>query len=584
MLNFVVGSKIPTYDGHRESTFGMIHPIRPFYSLLIRVNPENPQSTTDYQCDLCEGALPSATNDGKTYTFSVRKDVEFHDGTPLTAHDIKATFDKIIFPPEGVISSRKPQFSMVESIEAPDDHTVVFNLRYPSGAFIPAIAAPFNFVFAKKDLEREDPEGQDPLYGMKWHQTNINGTGAFRFVQHQPGAFVEGGPATTATTTTGSPTSTGSRRSRRRRRRSGSTPSGGDRAAIEFRGFAPKQRDDLVAALGDRITVQESDWNCQLLISINHKKPPFDDVRVRQALMHAVDRWSASDSLSKIAIVKTVAGIVFPSHGLAIDDATLKTYAGFWPDIDEARAEAKRLLKEAGAENLTFDLHNRTVDMPYRILGTWLIGEWKKIGVNVTQAGVATSEWYATHRAGTHDLGIDANCQSVINPVADVGKYTSRSGNPANYSHYEDPALDEMHDRLLRSGDPAEQAEIMRAFEKRVLNDEAHYGMTLWWEQDQSAPFLREGVEDRTQPLPEPASGSGLDRQGLTVRSVDRPPGGCSSVPGRSVGGSRPAVMRRAGIGPRGRGPPPRRAHGGPERGPTQTGIAHLGETTCRST
>ena len=480
VLNFVVGSKIPTYDGHRESTFGMIHPIRPFYSLLIRVNPENPQSTTDYLCDLCEGALPSPTNDGKTYTFAIRKGIQFHDGTPLTAHDIKATYDKIIFPPEGIISSRRPQYSMVESVEVPDDHTVVFNLKYPSGAFIPALASPFNFVFAKKDLEREDPEGKDPMYGMKWHQTNINGTGAFKFVQHQPGAFVEGARYD-GYHHEGKPHLDGFKAISAPKTAVRINAIRGDQAAIEFRGFAPKQRDDLVAALGDQITVQESDWNCQLLISINHTKPPFDDVRVRQALMHAVDRWSASESLSKIAIVKTVAGIVFPSHGLAIDNDTLKTYVGFWPDIDAAREEAKRLLKEAGAEGLTFDLHNRTVDMPYRILGTWLIGEWKKIGVEVTQAGVATSEWYAKHRAGSHDLGIDANCQSVINPVADVGKYTSRSANPANYSHYEDAELDAMHDQLLRAGDPAEQARIMRAFEKRVLNDQAHYGMTLWW-------------------------------------------------------------------------------------------------------
>ena len=46
VLNIVVGSKIPSYDGHRETTFGMIHPIRPFYSLLIRVNPDNPQSVS----------------------------------------------------------------------------------------------------------------------------------------------------------------------------------------------------------------------------------------------------------------------------------------------------------------------------------------------------------------------------------------------------------------------------------------------------------------------------------------------------------------------------------------------------------
>ena len=480
VLNFVVGSRIPTFDGHRESTFGMIHPIRPFYSLLIRVNPDNPQSTTDYQCDLCEGALPSPTNDGKTYTFAIRKDVKFHDGTPLTAHDIKATYDKIVFPAEGVISHRKPQYRMVESVEAPADYTVVFNLKFPTGAFIPALASPFNFVFAKKDLEREDPEGQDPLYGMKWHQTNVNGTGAFKFVQHQPGAFVEGGRYD-GYHHEGKPYLDGFKAIAAPKTAVRINAIRGDQAGIEFRGFAPKQRDDLVAALGDQITVQESDWNCQLLISINHKKPPFDDVRVRQALMHAVDRWSASEALSKIAIVKAVGGIVFPSHELAIDDETLKTYVGYWPDIDKARDEARGLLEEAGAANLTFDLHNRTVDMPYRILGTWLIGEWKKIGVNVTQAGVATSEWYAKHRAGDHQLGIDANCQSVINPVADVGQYTSRSINPANYSHYEDPALDEMHDRLMRSGDPAEQSEIMRAYEKRILNDEVRYGMTLWW-------------------------------------------------------------------------------------------------------
>ena len=59
ILNFVVGSKIPSYDGHQETTFGMIHPIRPFYSLLIRVNPDNPADPADFKCDLCEGDVPA---------------------------------------------------------------------------------------------------------------------------------------------------------------------------------------------------------------------------------------------------------------------------------------------------------------------------------------------------------------------------------------------------------------------------------------------------------------------------------------------------------------------------------------------
>ncbi|MFQ5757895.1 MAG: ABC transporter substrate-binding protein, partial [Acidiferrobacterales bacterium] len=95
ILNFVVGSKIPSYDGHRETTFGVIHPLAPFYSVLIRVNPENPQSATDFVCDLCKGKVRAPTEGGTKYTFKIKKGVKFHDGTPLTAADIKATFDKI---------------------------------------------------------------------------------------------------------------------------------------------------------------------------------------------------------------------------------------------------------------------------------------------------------------------------------------------------------------------------------------------------------------------------------------------------------------------------------------------------------
>src|SRR5204862_5462975 len=74
----------PTFDGHRETTFATMHSVAPFYSVLIRVDPENPSSTTDFVCDLCT-EMPKPTDDGKTYTFKIRKGVKFHDGTPLTA-------------------------------------------------------------------------------------------------------------------------------------------------------------------------------------------------------------------------------------------------------------------------------------------------------------------------------------------------------------------------------------------------------------------------------------------------------------------------------------------------------------------
>src|SRR2546426_6317294 len=74
----------PSFDGHQEGTFAMLHATAPFYSTLIRINPENPSSTTDFVCDLCT-EMPQPTGEGDTYIFKIRQGVKFHDGTPLTA-------------------------------------------------------------------------------------------------------------------------------------------------------------------------------------------------------------------------------------------------------------------------------------------------------------------------------------------------------------------------------------------------------------------------------------------------------------------------------------------------------------------
>src|ERR1700688_3526851 len=139
----------------------------------------------------------------------------------------------------------------------------------------------------------------------------------------------------------------------------------------------------------------------------NHQKKPFDDVRVRRALALAVDQWHGAPALSKIANVKTVGGIVFPGSPLAATKAELEKMAGFWPDIEKSRAEARRLLKEAGAENLTFELLNRNVDQPYKFVGIYLIDQWTKIGVHATQKVVPTGPWFALMRAGDFDVVLE---------------------------------------------------------------------------------------------------------------------------------------------------------------------------------
>ena len=137
----------PSFDGHRENTFATIHAVAPFYSVLIRVNPENPASTTDFVCDVCT-AIPEPADGGRTYAFTIRDDVRFQDGSVLTAYDVAASWNKIVAPPEGVISARRGYYSMIDKVEAADPKTVVFRLKFATAAFLPALADPISAASA----------------------------------------------------------------------------------------------------------------------------------------------------------------------------------------------------------------------------------------------------------------------------------------------------------------------------------------------------------------------------------------------------------------------------------------------------
>jgi peptide/nickel transport system substrate-binding protein len=470
VLKFVVPAEPPSFDGHRETTFALIHPIAPFYSLLIRVDPTVPYKSGNFVCDLCT-EMPQATDGGKTYTFKLRQGVKFADGSPLTAQDVIATYKKIIFPPEGVASARKAFYVMVDSVNAPDDHTVVFKLKYPSGAFIPALANPYNFIYSKAKLDQD----------MHWYEKNVMGSGPFIFESRQAGANIKG-KRNPNFYLKGKPYLDGFEAIFADKQSLRVQAIQGDRAAIEFRGFPPKSRDDLVKALGKNITVQESNWNCVLLATPNQGRKPFDDVRVRRALTLAVDRWAGSKYLSQIAIVKAVGGVAFPGHELAASDDELKQIAGYWPDINKSRAEAKRLLKEAGAENLKFTLYNRGVDQPYKFVGTWLIDQWKQIGLTVDQKVEPTGPFYANLRSKKDfDVTLDFNCQAVVNPLLDVAKFVSDDKTGNQYGGYKDREVDKLFDAMNQSGDVKEQRALMRQFEKRILDEQAHMMITLWW-------------------------------------------------------------------------------------------------------
>jgi peptide/nickel transport system substrate-binding protein len=457
----------PSFDAHRETTFATIHSAAPFYSVLIRVDPDNPSLSTDFVCDLCT-QMPQPTDDGKTYAFKIRDGVKFHDGTPLTAADVAASWEEIIHPPEGVLSPRESWYEMVDTVTAPDPTTVVFRLKFATAAFLPALANPYSWIY-KKEILANDP---------RWYEKNIMGSGPFKFAGYETGQSIRG-VKNPDYYHKGLPYLDGFTGIYAEKQAVRVDAIRSDRAAIEFRGFPPSIRDELVNALDGKITVQTSDWNCGSFIEPNHKKKPFDDARVRRALTLAIDRWHGAPQLAKIANVHTVGGIVFPSSPLAADKEELQDIAGFWPDVEKSRAEAKRLLKDAGAEGLTFELLNRNIDQPYKYNGTWVIDEWSKIGLHVTQRVVPTGPWFEAMRNGNFDVVLAGNCQDVVNPLIDVQRYLPNYA--ANYGQFEDLQELALYDKMLHETDFTKQRLLMRQFEKRVLDDQAHEIFLLWW-------------------------------------------------------------------------------------------------------
>jgi peptide/nickel transport system substrate-binding protein len=214
-------------------------------------------------------------------------------------------------------------------------------------------ASPFNCVYSAKKL-KENP---------RYPETEVMGTGAFKFVEYVKGShwravrfdqyfrqdrpYLDGFKIFFV--------------------RSNTVVNGlrGGQYDAEFRGRTPQERDQLVSVMKDQVSVQEGPWVTNILLTFNVEHKPLDDVRVRQALTLAIDRWGGSESLGKISLIKGVGGVFRPGAPWGLPAAELEKLPGFDRDIEKSRAEARRLLKEAGVTNLKLKFINRTIDQPF---------------------------------------------------------------------------------------------------------------------------------------------------------------------------------------------------------------------------
>jgi peptide/nickel transport system substrate-binding protein len=463
-LEFAVTVEPASYDCHSNTSFAFLHPVAPHYSTLLKFDAANyPQIVGD----LADSWTVSP--DRLTYTFKLRPNVLFHDGSKLTSADVKASYDRITHPPQGVVSARQVDYAAISSIDTPDPLTIVFHLQWPEAAMLANFASPWNCIYSAVQLQA-DPQ---------FPKTHILGTGPFVFVEHVKGQywrakrwdkyFRPGRPYLDGYQADFMPDSAVM----------AAFKSG--QIMAEFRGVTPPQAADLVQTMGDRITTSESPWLSNLLVVFNTKRPPFNDARVRRALSLAIDRWGAADKLGGTTFLKYVGGLMRPGSSMATPESELVALPGFSHDIAASRAEARRLLAEAGVHDLKVTLLVRNIPMPHFIGADLLSDSWREIGVTTVEDKRPIFDWQKVIDAGDFDIAQDFQGDFYDDPTIQLTKYVSPDLSPINFSRSTDRFLDALFVGQALTTDPQERAKIVRGFEQHAM-EQASTVPLLWWD------------------------------------------------------------------------------------------------------
>jgi len=406
-----------------------------------------PNGTVSYDYTKMEPELAESweiSADRKTYLFHIRKDAVFHDGSPVTADDVKWSFDRAVSVggfaqiQMGAGSLTKPeQFSVV------DPHTFKITFDVPNKLTMPDLVVPIpcvvNSVLAKKHATASDP------WALDWVQHNDAGGGAFRVASWKPGTEIvftrfedwKSGPLP---------------KLKRVIYRQISSP-GTRRALLEKGdvdisvGLPPKDYAELAKA-GKLQVIGTPIQNDLLFIDMNVKMKPFDNPIVRQAIAWAVPYQSIMDAALYDRGVPMFGGN--PS----------KPYPAEWPVVSHYTTDldkAKKLLTQAGLPNgfettVSYDLSQATTREPIALL---LQENLAKIGVKVTIEKVPGANWFAQMASKTMPFVITEFYGWLVPPeYFYYWNFYGKNNAVFNTANYANPKLDALIEDARFQNDP----------------------------------------------------------------------------------------------------------------------------------
>src|SRR5437764_2838001 len=448
----------PHFDIHQSGTFGTLGAMAPMFDNLIRHDPRDSGKTIIP--DLAHSW--EISNAGKTYTFRLRKDVQFHDGAELTAEDVKATFDRIRKPPEGVSIPRSILFKTVSEINARDKYTVEFKLSEPRpiSFIMSALASGWNVVLRKKTL-------QDNNYNLRKVEI-YPGTGPFRSVKRvENESWVM--EKNKNYWNKGLPYLDG----------------------IEFYHvlpFSPEMGSAILSGRVDYVRITDpvtmrkaqstpglstASYNQSVVHAtwINNKKKPLDDPRVRRAMHLALDRPVLAEVVKDVAPMSP-GSFIYPFSEYATPKEELTKRRGYQPDPAASIKEARALLTAAGYPNGIGGLDYMVRDIAIFKLWSQAIQAMLKEALNVqcNLRTVVESIWFDDAASGHFDLAIGAVVGTLLDPSDSFSAWYGKDG-PQNYSFWDNKEFQALTARIDREVDAAKRLPLVHQAEAIMEQD-----------------------------------------------------------------------------------------------------------------
>lgn len=422
------------------------------YSHLVAMDWGIVKGTAAYG-DLAKSWAVSA--DTKIITFKLHENAKFHDGNPVTAHDVKFTYDTII-------RKKYPSFAVLKSVKeirVPDDHTLVIELIEPEVGFVPMLAQISNWT--AKIYPRHLWEGQDG-FETGPHVNAPIGSGPFRFVRWERGQPVE----LEANTDYFRPRTAVDRLVYRAVPDVNVARAEFDAGRLQFLpyDYAPPLAEVAALQRDPRVKVVFTPSHFSRDMQLNLARPPLDNPLVRQAIAHSIDR----DAMNRLAF----AGLWTPSAWASIESQKdwINRDAKF-PAFDRAKAE--QLLDQAGLPRREGGWRFAITVAPPNFVDCKsmmevAVQQMRAVGINARLEQFDQATWFSR----VNQKNFDINCYFTrYGPDPDAYREHFATGGGRNFMSYQDKELDEIALKASMISDKAERQKIYKRIQEIIVRD-----------------------------------------------------------------------------------------------------------------